>query len=210
MTIRRAIVLVACLAAAPRASAQPTSPISPADYLPLALGAQWRLERVAGSGQSKVFLEVTDVNVADTGTRYSIDIPVEDVHLGMRLEFATDGSLVLRAIEVDLNELLDDLPFDPGATGDLQFTPPVLLGPASLVPGSAVFETRVDTEFTANLDTSVGDADVDVQTKGTLTSTWDPAASPAVTPGAASRTSSRWRSTSPSPSPRMSSTATPR
>jgi hypothetical protein len=180
MMAGRALVLVAWLVFAPRVSAQP---INPRDYLPLGEGAEWQLKRVAGSGPSNLHLEITDVNVTDTGTRYVFDIPVDDVHLGMRLEFATDGSLVLRAIEIDLNELLDDLPFDPGATGDLQFTPPVLLGPALLVPGSAVFETRVDTEFTANLDTSIGDAEVDVQTKGTLTSTWDPAASPAVTPG---------------------------
>ena len=182
MTIGRAFFLVACLASAPRTWAQPTSPISPADYLPLALGAQWRLERVAGSGQSKVFLEVTNENVTDTGTRYFIDIPVEDVHLGMRFEFATDGSLVLRAIEVNLNELLDDLPFDPSATAEVQFTPPVLLGPPLLVPGSAIFETPVNTEFTAEVDTSVGDVDVDVEVKGTMKASWDPATSPTVTP----------------------------
>jgi hypothetical protein len=107
---------------------------------------------------------------------------VEDVHLGMRLEFATDGSLVLRAITVDLNELLDDIPFDPSATAEVKFTPPVLLGTPSLVPGSAIFQTPVNTEFTAEVDTSLGDVDVDVQVKGTMTSTWDPATSPTVTP----------------------------
>src|SRR5688572_18285540 len=156
--------------------------ISPVDYLPLGEGAEWQFDRVAGSGESKLHLEITDVNVTDTGTRYLFDIPVEDVHLGMRLEYATDGSLVLRAVEVDLNELLDDLPLDPGATGELQFTPPVLLGAPTLVVGNAVTETPVDTEFDAEVDTSIGDVTVDVQVNGMVTSAWDPAASPTVTP----------------------------
>ena len=171
--------VVACLG-----MAQPTwaQAISPADYLPLGEGAEWQLDRISGSGQSKLRLEVTEVNVTDTGTRYLIDMPVDDVHLGMRLEFATDGSLVLRAVTVDLNELLDDLPFDPGATGDLQFQPPVLLGTATVVPGSAVTETAVDTEFNADVETDLGDVSVDVQVTGSVTSTWDPATSPTVTP----------------------------
>jgi hypothetical protein len=179
MWVVRTLALIAGLAAAPRAWAQA---ISPADYLPLSDGAQWQLDRVSGSGQSKLRLEVTDVNVTDTGTRYLIDMPVDDVHLGMRLEFVTDGSLVLRAVTIDLNELLADLPFDPGATGDLQFQPPVLLGTATLVPGSAVAETAVNTEFSAELDSDIGDVEVDVQVTGTVTSTWDPATSPTVTP----------------------------
>jgi hypothetical protein len=179
MRVAWMLALIACLAGAPRARAQA---ISPADYLPLAEHAEWQLDRVSGSGKSKLRLEVTDVNVTDTGTRYVIDVPVDDVHLGMRLEFATDASLVLRAVTIDLNELLDDLPFDPGATGDLQFQPPVLLGTASVVPGSAVAQTPVDTEFNAELDTDIGDVSVDVQVTGAVTSTWDPATSPTVTP----------------------------
>jgi hypothetical protein len=122
------------------------------------------------------------VNVTDTGTRYAFDIPVEGVQLGMKLEYQTDGSLVLRAVQIDLNELLDDLPLDPGATGELQFTPTVLLGAPTLVVGNAVTETPVDTQFEAELDTSIGDVTVDVQVNGMVTSAWDPAASPTVTP----------------------------
>ena len=156
--------------------------ISPVDYLPLGEGAEWQFDRVAGTGESKLHLEITEVNVTETGTRYLFDIPVEDVHLGMRLEYATDGSLVLRAIQIDLNELLDDLPLDPGATGELQFVPPVLLGAPSLVVGNAVTVTPVDTDFEAELDTSIGDVTVDVQVNGMVTSAWDPATSPTVTP----------------------------
>jgi hypothetical protein len=179
MNIGRTLVLIAWLAAVPQARAQF---IRPADYLPLGQGYEWQLNRVSGSGKDKVRLEVTDVDVTDTGTRYLIDMPVDDVHLGMRLEFATDGSLVMRAVTIDLNELLDDLPFDPGATGELQFQPPVLLGAATLVPGSASTQTPVDTSFEAELDTDIGDASIDVQAKGSVTSTWDPATSPTVTP----------------------------
>ena len=179
MKVVPTLALMSCLFAASPATAQP---ISPADYLPLGQGAEWQFERASGSGRSKLRLEVTDVNVTDTGTRYAIAIPVDDVQLGMRLEFATDGSLVLRAVTIDLNELLDDLPFDPGATGDLQFQPPVLLGAASLVPGSAIAETPVNTDFTAELDTDIGDVSVDVHVTGAVTSTWDPAPSAAVTP----------------------------
>jgi len=178
MKMGRTLALIACLATAP-AWAQS---ISPNDYLPLGQGYEWQLQRVSGSGGDKVRLEVTDVNVTDTGTRYLIDMPVDDVHLGMKLEFATDGSLVLRAVSIDLNELLDDLPFDPGATGELQFQPPVLLGAATLVPGSAVAETAVDTDFEAELDTDIGHGSIDVHVKGAVTSTWDPATSPTVTP----------------------------
>jgi hypothetical protein len=179
MTFARALALVALLLAGGGASAQT---ISPVDYLPLAEGAEWQLDKVAGSGESKLHLEITDVNVTETGTRYVVDIPVEGVHLGMKLEYATDGSLVLRAVQIDLNELLDDLPLDPGATGELQFTPTVLLGAPSLVVGDAVTVTPVDTEFEVELDTSIGDATVHVQVNGMVTSAWDPAASPAVTP----------------------------
>ena len=179
MTLGRALAVVVWLLVGGGASAQTISPI---DYLPLVEGAEWQLDKIAGSGESKLHLEITDVNVTETGTRYVFDIPVEGVHLGMKLEYQTDGSLVLRAVQIDLNELLDDLPLDPGATGELQFTPTVLLGAPTLVVGSAVTETPVDTHFEAELDTSIGDVTVDVQVNGMVTSAWDPAASPTVTP----------------------------
>src|SRR5262249_42071976 len=70
--------LVLSVAAATLASAQT---IAPVDYLPLGQGFQWQLTRTAGGGPSDLHLEVTDVNVADSGTRYLLDIP-SDVHLG--------------------------------------------------------------------------------------------------------------------------------
>src|SRR4029453_6349581 len=99
MKVGRVLALIPWLVAAPRVSAQS---ISPADYLPLGQGYEWQLNRVSGSGKDKVRLEVTDVNATDTGTRYLIDMPVDDVHLGMRLELPTDGSPVLRAVPIDL------------------------------------------------------------------------------------------------------------
>jgi hypothetical protein len=180
MNVGRVPVLIACLlASATRASAQS---IAPADYLPLAQGTQWQFERVAGSGPADLHLEVTDVEVADTGTRYFISVPLDDANVGFRLEFATDGSLRLRAVKADLNELLDDLPLDPSATADVQFSPPVLLGAASLVPGSAVVQTPIDEVFDADLTTNIGQVDLDVHATGTITATWDPATSPTVTP----------------------------
>jgi hypothetical protein len=156
--------------------------ISPADYFPLGQGFQWQYERVAGSGQSGLHLEVTDVNVTDTGTRYFLEVPSNGVNLGLRLEYTPDGSLRLRAVEADLNALLDGLPLDPTATADVQFMPPVLLGPAPLVPGSVVVETPVDTEFDADLDTNIGSVDLDIHSTGTISARWDPAQIPAVTP----------------------------
>jgi hypothetical protein len=179
MNVGRVLLVIACLADAMRASGQP---IQPADYLPLGQGFQWQYERIGGSGPSDLHLEVTDVNVADSGTRYFIEVPSDGVNLGLRLEFATDGSLRLRAVQADLNELLDDLPLDPSATADVQFMPPVLLGAASLVPGSAVVQTPVDTVFDADLQTNVGQIDLDVHSTGTITASWDPAASPTVVP----------------------------
>ena len=171
--------IVACLGGAPLAAAQA---ISPMDYLPLGQGFQWQYERIAGGGPSDLHLEVTDVTVADTGTRYFIAIPSDDLSIGFRLEYATDGSLRLRAIQADLNELLDDLPLDPTATADVQFSPPVLLGAPSLVPGSAVVATPIDEVFDADLDTNIGQIDLDVHGTGTITASWDPAASPVVVP----------------------------
>jgi hypothetical protein len=172
LKIGRAVLVIVCLGGALRASAQS---IRPADYLPLGQGAQWQYERVAGSGPASLHLEVTEVNVVDTGTRYSLEVPSGDLHLGLRLEFTTEGSLRLRAIEADLNELLDDLPLDPSATADVQFMPPVLLGEASVVPGSAVVETPIDTVFDADLETNIGQVDLDVHATGMMTATWDPA-----------------------------------
>jgi hypothetical protein len=109
-------------------------------------------------------------------------VPGSAGNIGLRLEFTTDGSLRLRALQADLNQLLDDLPLDPSATADVQFSPPVLLGPAELVPGSTVVQTPIDTVFDADLKTNVGDIDLDVHATGTVTATWTPATSPVVTP----------------------------
>ena len=51
MAFARALALVASLLAGGGASAQT---ISPVDYLPLGEGAEWQLDRVAGSGESKL------------------------------------------------------------------------------------------------------------------------------------------------------------
>jgi hypothetical protein len=135
VTVGRALGLIPGLVLATRASAQS---IRPVDYLPLGQGAQWQYERTAGSGPTDLPLEVTDVTVAGRGTRYFVAVPGSAGNIGLRLEFTTDGSLRLRALHADLNQLLDDLPLDPSATADVQFSPPVLLGPAELVPGSTV------------------------------------------------------------------------
>src|SRR5439155_19690861 len=124
--------------------ARPTRPVH---YLPPGLGSQWQFARVTGSGPSNLHLEVTQVTMADTGPRYLIDVPLADLDLGLRVEYATDGSLRLRAVKADLNKLLDGLPLDPSATADVQFSPPVLLADSMLVPGSATAQTPVDTEF---------------------------------------------------------------
>lgn len=179
MTVGRALSLIAGLVLATRASAQS---IRPADYLPLGQGAEWQYERTAGSGPADLHLEVTDVTVADSGTRYFVEVPGSAGDIGLRLEFTTDGSLRLRAMQADLNQVLDDLPLDPSATADVQFSPPVLLGPGELVPGSTVVQTPIDTEFDADLKTNVGDIDLDVHATGTITATWTPATSPVVTP----------------------------
>jgi hypothetical protein len=178
-TAARGLAVLVCLAGATGASAQT---IRPMDYLPLGQGAQWQLQRVAGSGPADLHLEVTDVTVADSGTRYFVEIPGSAGNLGLQLEYTTDGSLRLRSVEGDLNEALDGLPLDPSATADVSFMPPVLLGAATLVPGSASVTTPVDTEFDADLETNIGSVDLDVHTTGTITATWIPAPSPAVTP----------------------------
>ena len=179
LTIARALAVLVCLAGATRASAQA---ISPADYFPLGQGAQWQLQRTAGSGPSDLHLEVTDVTTADSGTRYFMEVPGSAGNLGLRFEYATDGTLRLRSVEGDLNQVLDDLPLDPSATADVAFMPPVVLGPATLVPGSTVVQTPIDTEFDADLDTNVGSIDLDVHATGMITATWNPVAGPVVTP----------------------------
>ena len=42
------------------------------------------------------------------------------------------------------------------------------------MPGSATTTTPVDTQLHAELDTSIGDVDVDVNVTGSLTATWSP------------------------------------
>lgn len=163
---------MACGTLAARASAQA---IAPADYLPLGPGAQWLYERTSGTGPKEVRLEVTDVNEASTGTRYVLEVPFEGVSTRVKLEIATDGRLLLRALEAQLNDILEDLPFDPEATADVQFDPPALLGESMLFPGSAVTQTPVDTELDADLDTGIGSVDLDIHVTGNITATWDPA-----------------------------------
>src|SRR5262249_21045229 len=90
VTATRALAALACLVGATVASAQA---IRPVDYLPLGQGAQWQFQRVAGSGPADLHLEVTDVTVADSGTRYFVQVPGSAGNLGLRLEYATDGSL---------------------------------------------------------------------------------------------------------------------
>lgn len=168
-----AVVLsVACAAIAPRASAQA---IAPADFLPLGAAPQWRYERVEGSGPQEVRLDVVGVNPAASGTRYVLEFPFEDRPTRLRLEIATDGRLLLRALVVDLNDVVEDLPLDPTATADMQFSPPALLGEAALVPASAVTQTPVDTAVEAKLDTGIGSIDVDVDVTGAITARWEPA-----------------------------------
>src|SRR5262245_2289412 len=153
MRIGRALAVIVCLAVATTVSAQT---IRPVDYLPLSQGAQWQFEKVTGSAPTNLHVEVTDVNVTDTGTRYLLEVPLSDLDVALRLEYATDGSLRLRAVMADLNKLLDGLPLDPSATADVMFSPPVLLGDAMLVLGSATVQTPVDTQFNADLDSNIG------------------------------------------------------
>src|SRR6185369_12244323 len=65
---------------------------------------------------------------------------------------------------------------------DVQFSPRVLLGAGSLVPGAASVQTPIDEVFDADLETNVGSVDLDVHATGTIGASWDPATSPAVTP----------------------------
>jgi hypothetical protein len=166
------------LVAAALASAQT---IAPVDYLPLGQGFQWQFTRTAGGGPSDLHLEVTDVNVADSGTRYLLDVP-STIDVGFRLEYATDGTLRLRALEANLNALLDGLPLDPTAIANVQFMPPVVLGAPTVTLGSATVATPVDTTFEAELDTNIGSASIDVHTTGTITASWD-TTSAVTTPG---------------------------
>jgi len=148
--------------------------IAPPDYLPLGADPEWLLELVEGTGPSKLRLDVIDVNEADTGTRYLLEVPVENITNQLRLEITNEGQLLLRSLTVDLTKVVEDLPFDPEAIAQLQLDPPALLGDALLVPGSAVPTTPVDTQMHAELDTSIGDVEVDVDVTGSITATWSP------------------------------------
>jgi len=172
MDFSRIACLVISAALAARASAQT---IAPVDYLPLGPGAQWLYERATGSGPKEVRVQVTDVNETSSGTRYLLEMPFEGLSASSRLEFTTDGRLLLRAIEAQLNDIFDDLPSDPEGTADVQFSPPALLGESMLVPGSAVTQTPIDTEVDAHLDTGVGSLDLDIHVTGSITATWEPA-----------------------------------
>jgi hypothetical protein len=87
------------------------------------------------------------------------------------VEVATDGRLVLRALEAQSNEILEDVSLDPEATIDVQFDPPAVLGEPMLVPGNAVTQTPVDTELDADVDTGVGSVDLDIHVTGSITAT---------------------------------------
>ena len=180
MKVSHVLAAIVCFAVATGVSAQT---IRPVDYLPLSQGTQWQFQKVTGSGPANLHIEVTDVNVTDTGTRYLLEVPLSDLDLALRLEYATDGSLRLRAVTADLNKLLDGLPLDPSATADVMFSPPVLLGDAMLVLGSAVVQTPVDTQFNADLDSNIGHVSLDVHATGMITASWDPTMSPVATPG---------------------------
>src|SRR5262249_14524964 len=112
----RAACLVLAGALASRASAQT---IAPADFLPLGPRAHWLHKRASGNGPKQVRLNVVDVNEASSGTRYLVEVPFESVTGHVRLEIATDGRLLLRALEAQVNDIFDDLPFDPEATADI-------------------------------------------------------------------------------------------
>src|SRR5262249_17595354 len=171
MSLARVVCLVVTAALAARASAQT---IAPADYLPLGPGAQWLYERASGTGPTQVRLDVIDVNEASSGTRYLVEVPLEGISAGVRLEIATDRRLLMRAFEAQLNDVFPDLPFDPEATADVQLDPPALLGESTLVPGNAVTQTSVDTEVDADVDTGVGSIDLDIHVTGSITATWNP------------------------------------
>jgi hypothetical protein len=164
------LLLVACLVPTQVAFAQA---IAPGDYLPLGADPEWLLELVQGSGPSKLRIDVIDVNEVDTGTRYVLEVPIQDITNKLRLEITNEGQLLLRSLTVDLTKVVEDLPFDPEAAAELQLDPPALLGEAQLVPGSASTTTPVDTQIHAELDTSIGDVDVDVNVIGSLTATWN-------------------------------------
>jgi hypothetical protein len=165
------LLLIACWVPTPRAFAQA---IAPEDYLPLGADPEWLLELAQGNGPSKLRIDVIDVNEVETGTRYVLEVPIQDITNKLRLEITNDGQLFLRSLTVDLTKVVEDLPFDPEATAELQLDPPALIGDAQLVPGNATTTTPVDTQLHAELDTSIGDVDVDVNVTGSLTATWSP------------------------------------
>jgi hypothetical protein len=165
------VTFLFCAVFVARASAQT---ITPPDYLPLGADPQWLFERVAGSGPNQTRIDIVDVNPVDSGVRYLLEIPLEGLTTHIRLEIANDGTLFLRTVEADLREVLEDLPGDPEATADVQLTPPALLGAATLTAGSAVFQTPVDTQIDADLDTGIGTIDLDVDVTGSVGATWEP------------------------------------
>lgn len=103
MRLTRLACLVASAGLATRAAAQT---IAPADFLPLGAGAQWLYQRASGNGPSDLRLDVIDVNQASTGTRYVLEVPFEGFTSQVRLEIANDRSLLLRAFEAQLNDIV--------------------------------------------------------------------------------------------------------
>src|SRR5690349_20430447 len=98
--VARLLALVATLGLAAGASAQA---IAPADFLPLGPGAQWSYQKASGSGPAEVRLNVVDVNETSSGTRYLVEVPFETVSGRVRFEIGTDGRLLLRALEAEVN-----------------------------------------------------------------------------------------------------------
>jgi len=146
--------------------------IAPADYLPLDADPQWLLERVSGDGPEQIRITVTNANPVSGGVRYELELPFDEGTTAARFEFAADGTLTLRALDVDLDDLLPDLPFDPEASGLVQLTPPALIGGPTVEPGVTENTTPVDTSFEATVDTRLGDVDVTIDVTGNVTATW--------------------------------------
>lgn len=146
--------------------------IAPADYLPLAADPQWLLARVSGDGPAQIRITRTSVNPVAGGVRYELELPFDDGTTHARFELADDGTLTLRALDLDLDDLLPDLPFDPEASGVLQLAPPALIGAAMLEPGNARNTTPVDTSFEATVETRLGDVEVTIDVTGAVTATW--------------------------------------
>lgn len=157
------------LAFSAHASAQT---IAPADYLPLDADPQWLLQRVTGDGPEQVRIAVTNETPVSGGVRYELELPFDDATTHARFEFSDGGRLILRSLDVNLDDLLPNLPFNPSATGIVQLTPPAVIGEPSLEPGNATYTTPVDTSFDTTVKTTLGDVDVTVDVTGTITATW--------------------------------------